>query len=337
MRSRHVCSLLLFAACADTSARPEIEMPYPALLGGELDGPVDKSRSPACRRGGFRDFDFWLGQWVITQPDGSPGGVSAITSELAGCAVMETYQGGGGRSLNLYDRLRDRWTQTYIDRGGLLGRLHGRLEGVAMVMSSDVRTTPTGLELTSQLTWTPRADGGVQQLWMQSTDGGATYAVAFDGNYQPGTFVPPVVLPSPACNVTFPAFRGADFLLGSWIVETERGLRLGRTELRSTAGGCLIEEDFEGPLGYSARAFITYDRLTRTWYRIQGDTVGFVYELAGGAAGTALTMSGEVLPGVTAQLVWSAVGNRLRQQWQVSVGGTPLATGALIYRRATAP
>ena len=321
------------AACADAATPSPVELPYPSLLAGDTD---TARSSPSCRRGGHRDFDFWLGQWVITQPDGSSGGVSSITSEVGGCAVMETYQGGGGRSLNLFDPLRDRWTQTYIDGGGLLLRLYGGLDGDAMVMTDDVRTTPTGLELTSEITWTPRDDGGVQQLWRLSTDGGDTYSVNFDGTYQPGTFEPPAVTPSVMCNQTRgPEFRAADFLLGTWTVETERGMRLGRVALRSTAGGCLLEEDFTGPLGYTARAFLAYDRITRTWYRMQGDTAGFVYELAGAITGGALTLSGEVLPGVTARMTWSADGATLRQRWEVSVaGGAPVPVGGLVYRRA---
>src|SRR5690349_12193464 len=112
---------LLLGACADVA--PELESTPILLSAAPRDAAAQASRSPACRRHGYRDFDFWVGRWVITQANGQPGGVSAITKELGGCAVMETYQGGGGRSLNLFDRARDRWTQTYMDGGGLLLRL----------------------------------------------------------------------------------------------------------------------------------------------------------------------------------------------------------------------
>jgi hypothetical protein len=338
MRMLMSSSIAMLVACAEAGAPTETDLPYPALFGdSDGDGDALARHGRPCHQRGYRDFDFWLGRWVITQPDGSPGGVSAITRELGGCAVMETYQGGGGRSLNVYDAQRDRWTQTYIDGGGLLLRLAGALDGEAMVMSDEVRTTPTGLELTSQITWTPAADGSVRQVWLLSTDGGESYNLNFDGTYRPGSFEPPAVGASVMCNQTQPAFRGADFLLGSWTVETERGLRLGRAELRSTAGGCLIEEDFTGPLGYAARAFIAYDRVTRTWYRVHGDTTGFVHELAGAVVGTEATLRGEVLPGVSATMRWTAAGaDELRQRWEVSAGGAPVATRTLVYRRAAA-
>jgi hypothetical protein len=321
-------------ACAEAGAPTETDLPYPALL---ADTAPSARRGGGCRQPGHRDFDFWLGRWVITQASGTPGGVSAITRELDGCAVMETYQGGGGRSLNLYDGQRDRWTQTYIDGGGLLLRLAGALDGDAMVMSDEVRITPGGLALTSEITWTPAVDGSVRQIWRLSTDGGETYAVNFDGTYRAGSFEPPAVTPSVMCHQTQPAFRSADFLVGSWTVETERGARLGRSELRSTAGGCLIEEDFTGPLGYQARAFLAYDRVTRTWYRVQGDSAGLVYELAGAVAADTATLRGEVLPGLTAALTWTAIGaDELHQRWEVSAGGAVIGARTLVYRRSAA-
>jgi hypothetical protein len=314
-------------ADAAPASAGELGLPYPAYLGpgaGGDQGTVRSSLSLGCDSPAHRQFDFWLGDWNITVPGGAPGGVSNITKELGGCAVMESYQGGNGRSINLYDRARDRWTQTYIDRGGLLLRLSGGLEGEAMVLDDEVRTTPTGLGLKSHITWTPRADGGVQHVWHFSTDGGATFSTTFDGNYQPAEFTPPPVTPSPVCNTTFIAFRDADFMVGSWSVRAEGGgPELGKVELRQAAGGCLIEENFKAKFGgYASRAFVAYDRVTRQWYRVQGDTAGFVYELAGAANGGPKALEGETLPGVETRLTWSQNGpDELRQRWEASLDG----------------
>lgn len=35
----------------------------------------------------------------------------------------------------------------------------------------------------NRITWNPTAPGRVRQLWETSTDGGATWTVAFDGRY----------------------------------------------------------------------------------------------------------------------------------------------------------
>jgi hypothetical protein len=331
------------SAATERAPAGELGLPYPALLGAGAQGEVGTSRaalSLGCNSAGHRQFDFWVGNWNITQPDGSPGGVSNITKELGGCAVMESYQGGGGRSINLYDRARDRWTQTYIDGGGLLLRLAGRLEGGAMAMADEVRTTPSGLQLKSNITWTPRADGGVQQVWLFSTDGGATFGTNFDGTYQPAQFEPPSVTPSQVCNQLVPAFRDADFLLGTWSVRLAGGPEIGRTEFRSATGGCLIEENFKAKFGgYASRAFVAYDRVTRTWYRAQGDTAGFVYELAGAPLGGPASLEGETLPGVTTRMAWSQTGpDELQQLWEVALDGVSFGlTQALVFRRVPTP
>jgi hypothetical protein len=317
------------------AAREALALPYVAAAATRPE--LAAGRALGCDSSGHGQFDFWLGDWNITQPDGSPGGVSNIRRELDGCAVMESYQGGNGRSLNLYDRARGRWTQTYIDGGGLLLRLAGGLDASgAMVMEDDVRTTPSGRRLKDRITWAPRADGAVQQTWRQSVDGGATYATVFDGTYRRAEFTPPPVTPSAVCNEQIVAFREADFLVGTWSVRAEGGGELGRATLRAGAGGCLVEEDFAGPGGYASRAFLAYDRLTRTWYRAQGDNAGTVYELGGSVGAGEARLEGEALPGVRARLTWSAQGpNRLRQRWELSRDGGATWAGAptLVFRR----
>ena len=42
----------------------------------------------------------------------------------------------------------------------------------------------TGQRQRDRITWTPNGDGTVRQLWESSTDGGATWSVAFDGTYR---------------------------------------------------------------------------------------------------------------------------------------------------------
>ena len=43
-----------------------------------------------CRQDEFRQFDFWLGMWEVSTPDGTVAGTNEITSEENGCLILET-------------------------------------------------------------------------------------------------------------------------------------------------------------------------------------------------------------------------------------------------------
>ena len=87
-----------------------------------------------------------------------------------------------GTSLNIYDASRKQWHQTWTDNGGLLLELDGGFRDGKMVLPA--RRGTRKVKTTKQrITWTPRPDGKVRQRWEQSSDGGATWAVAFDGTY----------------------------------------------------------------------------------------------------------------------------------------------------------
>lgn len=43
--------------------------------------------SPPCSSQEHRQFDFWLGEWDVTQK-GKPAGTSRITAILGGCVLM---------------------------------------------------------------------------------------------------------------------------------------------------------------------------------------------------------------------------------------------------------
>jgi hypothetical protein len=138
-----------------------------------------------CATGPFREFDFWVGQWVVKDAKGNVAGSNAITSEEAGCAIVEHWRsakGGTGQSLNYYDPAARRWHQLWIG-GGVLLHMEGgfsdgsmRLEGPMQYIGSDRVTILRG-------TWTELPDGRVRQHFEESEDGGKNWATWFDGYY----------------------------------------------------------------------------------------------------------------------------------------------------------
>jgi len=150
-------------------------------------GQESKPAPPDCSAGSFRQFDFWVGEWDVFLPDGSPAGENRIQAVAGGCALFESWRGskgGSGNSLNYFAVDDGRWHQIWIDsRAGRLD-LTGGIEGGSMVLSatSPNRKKPK-VTVTQRITWTPNADGSVRQHWQTSEDGGTTWETVFDGRY----------------------------------------------------------------------------------------------------------------------------------------------------------
>jgi len=152
---------------------------------------------PSCAGPEHRQFDFWVGDWVVTDSAGSRIlGTNRVTREEAGCLIHEHWTGGPpgggggggggggtGQSLNFYDRATGRWAQVWVASTGNVLRLEGQLEGTAMRLEGETRR-PDGATVRNRITWTPQPDGRVRQTWQVSRDGGATWQVSFDGWYR---------------------------------------------------------------------------------------------------------------------------------------------------------
>lgn len=266
-------------------------------------GIADARRSLACRSAVFREFDFWLGTWATTRPNGTPGGESVISEALSGCAIDERYDGGVGRSLSRYDRTTQAWYQDYIDTTGFSLRLSGALDSTGtMRMADAIRAIPNGPALASKFVWTPQANGDVRQVWDFSLDGGNTFRVNSNLLYSRSNtgVTPPAPLRS-ACT-SRPADRVMDGLLGRWQVRDQYGRRLGETVLVLGAGGCALEESFRGPFGYRMTSMLYRDRFVGRWFRAQADNASNTFRTAGTVTGGSLQMTGSA-PGSGSTIV----------------------------------
>lgn len=130
-------------------------------------------------------FDFWLGEWTVTNPAGKLAGTSRIESIAHGFGLLENWTsagGGSGKSLNTWNAAQHRWQQFWIGSDGDVLELAGGLDAQGrMVLSSE--HDANGRHVIDRIAWTPNPDGSVRQLWEQSFDRGRTWQVAFDGHY----------------------------------------------------------------------------------------------------------------------------------------------------------
>lgn len=145
----------------------------------------------ACEEDSYRQFDFWVGKWQVTQADGKIAGTNHITKSLNNCVIHEHYQsvnGYEGTSINIYDKNSQQWHQTWVDNTGLLLQLNGGLVGKDMVMWGE-GMDQSGRIVMHRIAWTPtildsNQEITVQQKWQVSHDQGISWQLLFDGTYK---------------------------------------------------------------------------------------------------------------------------------------------------------
>lgn len=140
---------------------------------------------PACSRGAFRDFDFWLGEWSVRGADGGPAGHNTITREQGGCVLVERWRsatGSTGTSLNFFDPSRGAWRQVWVSPG-LQIDIAGGLSGDSMVLEGTAVYLDDGRSRPFRGTWTPLDDGRVRQFFEEHNEAGE-WTPWFEGFYQ---------------------------------------------------------------------------------------------------------------------------------------------------------
>jgi hypothetical protein len=141
---------------------------------------------PRCDGPEYRQFDFWIGTWDVrpaSQPEAAPMS-NVITSEDDGCVIRERWKGARmtGQSVNIYDRSRGKWHQTWVDSTGGLHEYWGtrRPDGV-MAFEGDLPPRRPGEgRVSTRMTFFPLASDKVRQLAESSNDGGKTWSVNVD-------------------------------------------------------------------------------------------------------------------------------------------------------------
>jgi hypothetical protein len=137
-----------------------------------------------CTDPEYRQFDFWLGEWEVQNPDGNVVGKNTVTSRLSGCLLTEEWEsvrGGLGFSINYYDNATGTWTQTYRDSTGNIVQWPDLVGGI--VDGKMVLESVLGAEPMARWIWTPIGEDRVRQMAETSSDGGKTWQVVWDSYY----------------------------------------------------------------------------------------------------------------------------------------------------------
>jgi hypothetical protein len=148
--------------------------------------PAAAASDKPCSAPQFHQFDFWIGEWSVTNAEGKPAGTNRVVSILGGCALQENWTsatGGKGTSLNVYDEPNRRWHQSWVDDSGGLLLLDGEFRDGKMILVGRRPKKDRSGTLLHRITWTVVSDDRVQQKWEASANEGRTWTPVFDGTY----------------------------------------------------------------------------------------------------------------------------------------------------------
>lgn len=139
-----------------------------------------------CTDSDYSHFDFWIGTWKVTDPDGVYQGSNRVEKILGGCVVKESWTGAKGmtgQSFNIYAHGRGGWHQTWVDSNGTLLLLDGGLEDGRMVLRGETPAKDGDGTVQHEISWQPMGSGQVRQVWRVSRDDGDSWSEAFVGVY----------------------------------------------------------------------------------------------------------------------------------------------------------
>src|SRR5689334_14604855 len=154
--------------------------------------PPPKAVPVGCVSSESHQFDFWVGKWEV-HPNGANQIIahSLIEKKYGGCAIRENWMpvgkelNGGGGSLSLFDPRAGHWRQTWIDSSGARADFDGGFaDGVMSITGNWPNFAGPGKDALVRMNYQVQPDGQVRQWGESSTDGGKSWAKAFDFLYR---------------------------------------------------------------------------------------------------------------------------------------------------------
>jgi hypothetical protein len=141
---------------------------------------------PCAHQEGFRDFDFWIGEWDVHLANGNQAGTNVIKSIERGCALTEHWtsaNGGTGMSINYLDKASGEWVQVWNSANGGQINIRGGMTDDGMLLEGYIHYVNNGTTAPFRGLWTLLPDGRVRQYFEQSNDEGKTWVPWFEAFY----------------------------------------------------------------------------------------------------------------------------------------------------------
>lgn len=138
-----------------------------------------------CADETHNQFDFWLGEWEVFDPEGKKVGESRILKILGNCVLFENWTSGSsnyaGKSFNTFNPVSKKWEQVWVDTSGATIHFSGEFDGKVMAMEGEHKTEEGIVFYIMQ--YKMNKDMTVRQIWKQSKNKN-TWETIFDGLYK---------------------------------------------------------------------------------------------------------------------------------------------------------
>ena len=134
----------------------------------------------------YQQFDFWLGTWTVTGPNGQVAGVNEITAEEQGCLLVERWRGASGstgQSYNYYNPVTEKWRQVWVSPGALIDYEGGLVAPGVMRLEGTITYPATGQTAPFTGEWSLNSDGTVTQHFEQFDATEEVWSPWFTGTY----------------------------------------------------------------------------------------------------------------------------------------------------------
>ena len=156
---------------------------------GELDEAVahlERAARFPCEAGeNHHAFDFWIGEWDVSQ-GGQAAGTNSIQAILGHCVIFEQWEsasGSNGKSFNYYDPGHDHWRQIWVGDGGTFIEFTGQARDGGIFYTAETINPADAAVTHHKFEFTQNEDGSVRQFWATSTDDKETWNTIWDGHY----------------------------------------------------------------------------------------------------------------------------------------------------------
>ncbi len=167
--------LIHISVCCVLTALMALVLPVAAHAGDAM----------PCSSGEYRQFDYWLGNWSVSN-GGANTGTSKVELSLDQCLIVESWAGARnhvGKKIFAYSPEDHRWYGMFADNEG---RVHVFSEGKVMAGSAEFQGPsrgPNGETVLNRMKIVRTGADRVEETWEKSSDSGVSWKEVYRGEY----------------------------------------------------------------------------------------------------------------------------------------------------------